>query len=214
MDQFTSNVQASYDCVAEIYAARIADELDHKLLDRHLLRWFAERVDGRGTVCDLGCGPGHIAHFLHSHGVPVCGIDLAPAMVAQAQRRYPDISFAQANMRSLPVADGTWGGIVAFYSLIHIPRSDVVAVLAELKRSLRPGGALLIAFHIGQEIVHLDAWWDRVVAIDFVFFKIDEMRGYLVAAGFEIEAVIERAPYLGAEHPSRRAYFLAGKLQS
>lgn len=210
MSQQALDVQTSYNRVASQYVARIANELVHKPLDRHLLNWFGERVQGLGAVYDIGCGPGHVASYLHQHGVTVCGLDLSPEMVAHAQRLYPAIPFAHGNMRSLDAADGAWGGIVAFYSIIHIPRDEVVAVLREFKRVLRPGGVLLLAFHIGQDSIHLDDWWDQAVALDFVFFQIDEMQAYLATAGFEIEVVIERAPYVEAEHPSRRAYICAG----
>ena len=211
MDQQPINVQTSYGRVATAYVSRIANELAHKPLDRHVLNWFAERVSGLGQVCDLGCGPGHVAGYLHKCGVPVCGLDLSPAMVLQAQQLHPTITFTQGTMYALDVADGTWGGIVAFYSIIHIPRADVVAVLQECLRVLRPGGALLLAFHIGAEVVHLDTWWDEPVALDFVFFQPAEMATYLTTAGFQIEAVITRAPYVGSEHPSQRAYICAGK---
>jgi SAM-dependent methyltransferase len=209
MDQQTINVQSSYNHVASAYVARIVDELAHKPFDRHLLNWFSERVQELGQVCDVGCGPGHVAHYLREQGVSVLGLDLSTEMVAHAQRLYPDIPFIQGNMYALDIPDATWGGIIAFYSIIHIPREDVVAVLRELKRVLRPGGVLLLAFHIGQDIVHLDEWWDESVALDFVFFQIDEMSAYLITAGFEIEVAIERAPYVQAEYPSRRAYICA-----
>ena len=132
-------------------------------------------------------------------------------MVLHAQQLNPELSFMQGNMRSLGVSDSVLGGIVAFYSIIHIPRDEVVSVLREFKRVLRPGGALLLAFHIGQEIIHLDEWWDQPVALDFVFFQPGEMTKSLTTAGLEIEVVVERTPYIHAEHPSRRAYICAGK---
>lgn len=211
MDQNTINVQESYDRVAGEYTARISGELEHKPLDRHLLSWFAERVQGLGPVWDLGCGPGHVAGYLHEHGVDVYGLDLSAAMIAQARQLHPEIVFAQGNMRKLEAETSRLGGIVAFYSLIHIPRGDMVVVLSELKRVLRPGGALLLAFHIGQETVHHDELWEQPVTLDFIFFQTQEMLGYLGAAGFTIEAVLERAPYVGAEHPSQRAYICAAK---
>ena len=73
-------------------------------------------------------------------------------------------------MRSLDVENEAWGGIAAFYSIIHIPRAKIVAVLGEMMRVLRPGGSLLLAFHIGDEILHLDEWWGRQVSVDFNFF--------------------------------------------
>lgn len=209
MDQNTINVQTSYDRIAGEYTAHIAGELAHKPLDRHLLNWFAERVQGLGPVWDLGCGPGHVARYLHDRGVDVRGLDLSTEMIAQARQLHPGLAFVQGNLRRLEAESGSLGGIVAFYSLIHIPHADMVAVLSELKRALRPDGVLLLSFHIGEEIVHRDEMWDRPVTLDFIFFQTAEMLAYLSAAGFTIEMVLERAPYVEAEHPSRRAYICA-----
>jgi SAM-dependent methyltransferase len=213
-DQKINNVQASYDKVAGEYVKRIYNELEHKPLDRQLLDQFAESMRGRGRVCDLGCGPGHVAAYLGGRGVDVCGIDLSPAMVAEARRLNPCIQFEQGDMLSLRVADEAWAGIVAFYSIIHINREEVTRALLELRRVLRPDGLLLLAFHIGEEVLHLDEWWGEQVAVDFIFFRPNEMEGYLKSAGFVVDKIIEREPYEGFEHPSRRAYIFARKPQN
>jgi SAM-dependent methyltransferase len=132
-------------------------------------------------------------------------------MVGEARRLNPGIEFRQGNMLSLGVEDEVWGGIAAFYSIIHVPREDILRALRELRRALRPGGMLLLAFHVGQEIIHLEEWWGANVSADFTFFLPDEMAGYLEAAAFEVEEVIEREPYPEVEHPSRRAYMFARK---
>lgn len=219
-DMNTARVQTGYDLVADEYAQRIFDELRHKPLDRELLDRLAERVRNcagspdrarAGVVCDMGCGPGHVARYLHERGVPVVGVDLAPRMVLLARRLNPEITFSQGNMLELDVAEAAWAGIAACYSIIHIPRSDVVRALRQLQRVLQPGGVLLLAFHIGDATVHLDEWWGKQVCVDFFFFQTQEMVDYLRTAGFAIEETIEREPYLGVEHQSRRAYIFARK---
>lgn len=202
---------ASYDRVVDEYVARIFGELAHKPFDRQVLDDFADAVEPLGPACDLGCGPGHVTRYLHERGVTIQGIDLSPAMVAAARRLNPGIEFAVGDMRALPVVDEAFGGIASFYSIIHIPRPEVVATLIEMKRVLRPGGLLLVAFHLGEGLVHLDEWWGHEVSVDFHFFGIDEMEGFLKDAGFALVKRLKREPYPDVEHPSRRAYLLAEK---
>jgi SAM-dependent methyltransferase len=210
-EQAFNDVEGSYDRVAAEYSARIFGELEHKPLDRQLLLRFAERVQGIGPVCDLGCGPGHVARYLHERGVQVIGIDLSSVMVEQARRLNPGIEFRRGNMLSLDIEDGAWGGIAAFYSIIHVPRTEIAVALAEIKRVLRPCGVLLLAFHVGDQTVHLDEWWGQPVSLDFRFFRPEEMADFLRRAGFEVEEIVEREPYPDVEHPSRRAYIFARK---
>ena len=206
------SLKSSYDRVAEDYAAQFHDELAKKPFDRKMLDWLAEKVAGLGLICDMGCGPGQIARYLHDQGVKVCGVDVSPGMVKRAQSLHADIPFQQGDMLSLKnVADNSFGGVAAFYSIIHIPRSEVVKALRELKRVLVAKGILLLTFHLGQEIVHRDEWWGKEVSIDFIFYETEEMKSYLSAAGFELQEVIERDPYPEVEYQSRRAYMFAQK---
>lgn len=207
-----NTTQAGYSKVAAQYAKEFFNELDNKPLDRQLLNRFARQMKGKGDVCDIGCGPGQITRYLRDRGVEnIFGIDLSPGMVSQAKRLNADIDFYQGNMSALDMAAESLAGIVAFYSLIHIPNEEVVSVLQEFKRVLQPGGLLFFSFHMGQETVHVDNWWDEAVSIDFFFFEPDEMKEYLERAGFKIEDLIMRYPYEGVEHPSRRSYIFATK---
>src|SRR5580704_1502607 len=207
--QTRGDYQASYDRVADEYVRRIFDELAHKPLDRQLLDRFAAEVRDVGPACDLGCGPGHVARYLHEQGVQMCGIDLSPGMIEQARRLTPAVDFRQGDLSALDVADGAWAGIAAFYSLIHIPPSDLPQALGELRRVLRPGGLLLAVFHLGDETVHLEEWWGRPVSVDFHFFRPDELESLVREAGFVIEEKIERDPYPEIEFRTRRCYILA-----
>ena len=128
----------SYDAVASTYAALFGAELAGKPLDRALLAAFAETVSG--PVADLGCGPGHVTAHLHGLGCAAFGVDLAPEMVAVARRAYPAVSFTVGDMTRLDITSGSLGGIVAFYSVIHLPPDLLPVALAEFARVLAPGG--------------------------------------------------------------------------
>lgn len=208
----SAELQAGYDTVAEDYAREFHDEMSKKPFDRKMLDWLAEKVNGLGTICDLGCGVGQVADYLHSRGASACGIDLSTEMIKQARRLNPDVAFQQGNMLALAeVAGDSFGGIAAFYSIIHIPRPSLVDALREMKRVLCPSGRLLLTFHIGQKVLHIAEWWNKPVSLDFYFFETEEMKSWLTQAGFELEEVIERDPYPDIEVQTRRAYVFARK---
>jgi ubiquinone/menaquinone biosynthesis C-methylase UbiE len=211
-DQKTREVQSDYDRLAEEYARHLFGELQQKPLDRELLDRFAERVRGKGLVCDLGCGPGQVARYLHENKIAVCGVDLSPGMIESARRLNPGIEFTQGDMLALPVADEAWIGIAAFYAIVNFPPGDLPTVMREMERALRPGGWLLLSFHIGSEIVHVEDLWGCPVSLDFYFFAVEQVTAELRAAGFEIDEVVEREPYAPEiEYQSRRAYIFARK---
>jgi SAM-dependent methyltransferase len=205
------NTKTSYDEVAKEYAGKFKDEMDDKPFDRDCLDRLARQVGDLGPICDMGCGPGQIARYLHRQGVETLGVDLSPRMVEEAQRLNPEIHFHQGDMLSLPDPDNSWGGLAAFYCIIHIPREQIVDALREMKRVLKPGGVLLITFHIGNEIKHFDEWWDKAVNLDFAFYYPEEMEAWLRKAGYELQETLVRDPNPEVEVATRRAYLFARK---
>jgi SAM-dependent methyltransferase len=205
------NTRTSYDAIAAKYAERFRDEMDHKPFDRDCLDRLVDEVGTLGPICDLGCGPGQIARYLRRRGAQVLGVDLSLEMVAEARRCDPTIRFHVGDMLALPEADGSWGGIAAFYSVIHIPGQQMVAALSEMKRVLRPGGVVLMAFHVGDETVHVDEWMDTPVSVDFFFYRPEQMEDWLKEAGFELETTLIREPNPDVEVATKRAYLFAKK---
>jgi SAM-dependent methyltransferase len=213
MNKTILNTQTSYDQVAREYAEKFKDEMDDKPFDREFLHRLAREVGDLGPICDMGCGPGQIARYLYRQGVDTLGVDLSPRMIEEAKRLNPEIPFHQGDMLDLPDADETWGGIAAFYCILHIPRERIVDALGEMKRVLKPGGVLLLTFHIGDEVKHLDEWWEKPVNLDFAFFQPGEMEDWLTEAGYELEETLVREPNPEVEVATRRAYIFAKKPQ-
>ncbi len=207
----TKAIRESYDRLAGEYARRLFNELEHKPLDRELLRRFAAETARQGEVCDLGCGPGHVARYLRDVGATVFGLDISPRMLEQARHFNPDISFRQGNMMALEIADGSLAGIAAFYSIVNFPPESLPLAFREMARVLQPGGLLLLAFHAGDEVLRRPELWGHITSMDFFFFQPASITASLESAGLVIEEAIQREPYPEVEYQSRRAYIFARK---
>ena len=213
MNDERSPIEASYDAVASEYAVEFADELARKPFDREVLDRFAEDLRGRGVVCEVGCGPGHVARYLKDRGLDMRGIDISVEMVRAASRLHPDIPFERGDMVHLDLPEGSLAGIVCFYAIIHVPREDVPRALSGMHRTLAPGGEILLSFHGGAGMIHRDQWYDKAVSVDVTLFGRDEMAALLGAADFEGIDIQERAPY-DFEYQTRRLYARARKKKS
>jgi SAM-dependent methyltransferase len=211
MNDSANPIRESYNRLAEEYARRIGDELQHKPLDRELLNRFARQTRG-GEVCDMGCGPGHVARYLRDAGASVFGLDLSPGMLEQARKLNPQMLFREGNMLALDLGDATLAGVAAFYAIVNISGKSLPLIFREIHRVLKSGGLLLLAFHVGNEILHEDELWGQKISLDFLLFQPSDIKLDLEAVGFIIEEVVEREPYPEVEYPSRRAYIFARKL--
>ena len=210
MNKPRSELESSYDRVAEEYVCEFFEELKRKPFDRELLDQFAGSLLDHGSVCEIGCGPGQIARYLRDHGIEMCGVDLSPEMIKQARHLNPDIPFERGDMLALNLPDAALAGVVCFYAIIHLQREDVTRALKGMNRILKPGGKLLISFHGGEGELHRNEWYNQPISIDITLFETEEMSGYLEAAGFEVERMVERNPY-EFEYPTRRVYAFGGR---
>jgi SAM-dependent methyltransferase len=204
------DTRATYDTVARRYADEIASELDSKPFDREFLDRFAERLAGKGHVVELGAGPGHVAAYLATRGVDVSALDLSSAMVDEAKRLFPGLQAVVGDMLDLPYVNGSLAGVVASYSIIHFSDEQLEQAFKEMARVLRTGGYVALAFHVGDETVHREQWWDMPVVLDSRFLPVDLVTRLLAKAGLEVISSEEREPYAPeVEYQSRRAYIVA-----
>jgi ubiquinone/menaquinone biosynthesis C-methylase UbiE len=134
--------RATYDVIAADYAARwtapdwAAAEFD----------MLSAALPHGARIADVGSGPGHHTRLLRERGFMVVGLDLSWGMLRSGQAR----SVAQADMRALPLQNGTLDGVWCAAALLHIPRPEVPVVLREFARVLRRGGQLVISLAEGD----------------------------------------------------------------
>jgi len=210
---FLRTARVFYDAVATDYAEHFHAWLASKPLDRALLAGFAElvRAGGVGPVADVGCGPGWVTAHLHGLGLTAFGVDLSSQMVEVARRAHPGLRFEVGSMMALDLPDGVLGGIVAMYSIIHIPQDRLPEVFAEFHRVLAPGGHVLVVFQVGDESLHLTGAFGHAVSLDFHRRQPDRVAELLSQAGLTLWARLLREPDDGGVEKTQQAYLLARK---
>jgi ubiquinone/menaquinone biosynthesis C-methylase UbiE len=207
MDPFgAAAVRAAYDLTAEGYAEAFANDLLRLPVDRAVLDSVAERLDGESPVLDLGCGPGQVGQYLMDHGLRVVGLDLALQMLRVARRRTGNRSLAVGDMRSAPLGSESIAGVVAFYSIHHLPRSELGIALAEVRRILKPNGLFVVATHLGEsEVYSSEFLGHQIETVGGTLYRNDELVDELQSQSFVVEDVRSRDP-LPNEHQSKRIY--------
>ncbi|MEW2521220.1 class I SAM-dependent DNA methyltransferase [Actinacidiphila alni] len=202
---FIRTARISYDTLAADYADGFRTELDAKPLERAMLAAFAElvRAGGGGPVADIGCGPGHVTAHLRRSGLDAFGIDLSPGMIAAARRDHPGLRFEVGSMTGLDLPDGGLGGIVAMYSVIHLPTDRLPAAFAEFHRVLAARGLVLLTFQVGDQSLHKSEMLGRDVDLDYYWRRPETLAAALSEAGFDIVARLVREPVADVEAMDR-----------
>jgi SAM-dependent methyltransferase len=206
---FLDATRVAYDTIATSYTERFRDELLDLPVDLALLGAFAHRVRaaGAGPVLEVGSGPGEVTAYLHGLGADVSGVDLSPAMVAQARADHPHLRFDLGSMTALDRPDGSLGGLVAFYSTIHLPTDRLPDLFAEFRRVLAPGGELLLGFLTGDEKITRTEAFGHEIRLDYYLRPVALVADLLRAAGFRVDTRVDREPGRGENIP--RGYLLA-----
>lgn len=183
----TAQSRRAYSLRAAEYAAALGTLADMDPADVARIAVWGRGVNG--PILDAGCGPGHWTDALRAQGCSVVGIDIVPEFLARARARFPETSYRLGDLRRPPVPDGGLGGVLAWYSLIHIRPERLPGVLARLGRTLRPGGSLLIGAFQGPHGLA----FDHAIATAF-FCSPGGLREALETAGLRLAEIRTRAP--------------------
>jgi cyclopropane fatty-acyl-phospholipid synthase-like methyltransferase len=153
MPEPTDNLyrRAGVEDIGDFYRTKfVSDEvLDaryFKALDRFDIRfartmWIYDNVRSGSTLLDLGCGAGMLA-LLKRKGVTLTGVDLSPECALAARRNGYDFT-TTSQLTQLPFPDHSFDYVVSLDVIGHIDFAEKDAVLAEIKRVLRPDGVTM-----------------------------------------------------------------------
>lgn len=192
-DGWLEQTRSSYDTVAASYADLLRDELAGLPCERAVLALFAELVGRGGAVADVGCGPGRVTAHLDQLGLQAFGVDLSPAMVDVARRDHPGLRFEVGSMTDLDLPDASLAGLLAWYSLIHVPDDAVPRVLSGFHRVLRPDGVVLLGFKTGGSRRYVTSGYGgHPVALVVHHRPVGRVERWLAEAGFAVEARMVR----------------------
>ncbi len=208
-----SDLQRGYDEVAAAYAQQAATELDDNTAETTLLDTFAAAIAGSGRCLDLGCGPGHVTHYLHQRGVDIEGLDISRAMVRQAASAYPKIRFKQGDVWKLKYDDHAFAAVFAKHLLSDIPASKLEDLFLNIRRIIEPGGALLVAFTTGVGSEQRPNWLGKDVEHTFYYHRTIDVVVQLRQAGFQEVSVYRRPPYLEKHEQRPESWILAESLK-
>ena len=133
---------AAFDHIGERYD----EAFPHKEGQITAARWLTEQLAPGACVLDVGCGTGlPTARQLVASGAAVTGIDISPVMLSLARANVPEAEFHLLDATEVTDALGPFDAIVAFFSLLMLPRAEIPAALATLRGVLRPGGWLVLS---------------------------------------------------------------------
>lgn len=172
----------TYDKIADVYTQQYFNDLsDAPWIDK-----FLHYLPPQAKILDVGCGPGEFTRYILDKNFDITGVDLSRAMIDIARERVGKEYFAIMDMCDLDYQPSTFDGLLAAYSLIHIPSSKVPHTLAGFYRILKPCGCLMIITQHGKP--------DRVVDEPLMagekmfinFFTGQRIASLLRAAGFTI----------------------------
>lgn len=173
------STRTAYRARAAEYIRILGSVEDMHELDQQLIARWSASINGQ--IIDAGCGPGHWTSYLHGHGATIEGIDLVPEFINDARRRFPDVPFRLGSFSAMESSDRTASGVLAWYSLIHIPPDDVPLALSEFARILVPGGHLLIGFFDGLPRTP----FPHAVTTAY-YWSVEQMGRLLNEAGFDV----------------------------
>ncbi len=204
---FKRVVEAGYDRVAERYLAS-KDAEDPTTLAA--LVELARELPQGAAVLDLGCGAGVPVTRWLARRFAVTGVDISARQLELARRHVPEARLLRADMADLSFAPETFDAVVAFHSIIHVPRAEHPALLGKIYGWLKSGGGFLATWALGEWEGEEGDWEGWGAPMRWSHHDGETSLALLRDAGFAIEAAEARTT-MGARGDESWLWVLARK---
>ena len=184
--EMTSRAQLAPGVPADYYARIREAEDEHwwfrgtREISKALL---GDRLHAGGTVLDAGCGTGGYLRWLLDAGSfsHAAGVDVAAAAIELARERVPEADLRVASLVELPFESESFDLVVTNDVLQHVDESELETSFSEIRRVLRPGGALLARTNGSRSL--------RRERSDWRAYDRRTLRNQLEKAGFVVERI-------------------------
>ncbi|MGZ5828109.1 MAG: class I SAM-dependent methyltransferase, partial [Xanthobacteraceae bacterium] len=102
-----------------------------------------------GNTVDIGCGSGREVAWLSANEFPCVGYDASDALLREARKRYPRLTFVNSSLPKLDgVAEASFENVLCETVIMHLPQADIAPSVQKLVSLLRPGGTLYLTWRV------------------------------------------------------------------
>ena len=210
-DDPTRQTRVAYDQVAGSYAKALPDTRYEAALDLEMVNSFIDSIEYL-DVLDAGCGTGRMMTYLRERTpeLRLSGLDLSTAMVELARSANPSAQVVEGDIAAMPFHDAQFGGVLAWYSIIHSAPTELPKVFSEICRILRSRGKVLMAFQSGTGTRQIANAYGHDVELKAFLHSASALVPVLRAAGLEVDTVLDRAPRDSEKSP--QCFILATRI--
>jgi SAM-dependent methyltransferase len=157
------------------------------------LEELARELPPDARVLDLGCGAGVSVTRWLAQRFTVTGVDISTRQLELARRHVPAATFLKADMTELVFAPETFDAVVAFHSIIHVPRAEHPALVRNIHHWLKPGGGFLATWALGGWEGEERDWEGWGAPMRWSHHDAETSLGLLREAGFAVEPAEARS---------------------
>jgi SAM-dependent methyltransferase len=179
-------VREGYDKID--YQRHYRQDRELTAFEARLLDLLSKNVPESSRILDLGSGPGipYDAHIV-SKGHALIGVDNCPKAIDQAKANVPSAQYVQGDMllSLTSFEDQSFGGIVSFYAIFHLPRKEHRELFCEMWRMLGPGGVILVTLGTSNSEYGEESDWCGA-KMAWSSYPPDVYKRMIVEAGFTL----------------------------